>query len=212
MSMRVLWTGIERSAHPMQILQLWTDQGPSKEVDDYKIAFHCRAMLHSGFTTVRDLGGATRKHKEATASWLIPGPRLFIGGPIISQTGGHGAYPLPFHWPPVHGVQATLLRGTRCRLRTGVSSREKRPSGVRSLTVASLTRDAGRRAENTADACLKVARKLMAQGADHLKVCTSGGVLSQMDRLESVQFTAPEIKAITETCRNMVSPSGCATR
>ena len=47
-------------------------------------------MLGNGFTTIRDVGGATRHHRDATAEWLIPGPRLFIGGPVLSQTGGHG--------------------------------------------------------------------------------------------------------------------------
>lgn len=36
------------------------------------------------------MAGANRYHREATEEWLIPGPRLFIGGPILSQTGGHG--------------------------------------------------------------------------------------------------------------------------
>jgi imidazolonepropionase-like amidohydrolase len=48
-------------------------------------------MLYNGFTTARDVGGATRHYKEATEAWLIPGPRLFIGGPVLSQTGGHGS-------------------------------------------------------------------------------------------------------------------------
>lgn len=52
-------------------------------------------MLFNGFTTVRDVGGATRLHRQATEEWLTPGPRLFIGGPVLSQTGGHGMS-LPF--------------------------------------------------------------------------------------------------------------------
>ena len=47
-------------------------------------------MLGNGFTTIRDVGGANRYYREATAEWLIPGPRLFVGGPMLSQTGGHG--------------------------------------------------------------------------------------------------------------------------
>ncbi|KAK8864561.1 hypothetical protein IAR55_001811 [Kwoniella newhampshirensis] len=50
-----------------------------------------RGMLLRGFTTARDVGGATRHYKDATENWVIPGPRLFIcGGPLLSQTGGHG--------------------------------------------------------------------------------------------------------------------------
>ena len=50
----------------------------------------CTGMLARGFTTVRDVGGANKHFKDATAQWLIPGPRLYQGGPVMSQTGGHG--------------------------------------------------------------------------------------------------------------------------
>ncbi|KAK4554286.1 hypothetical protein LTR86_008494 [Recurvomyces mirabilis] len=47
-------------------------------------------MLRRGFTSVRDCGGAGLALKEALAEGLYPGPRLFISGHGISQTGGHG--------------------------------------------------------------------------------------------------------------------------
>ncbi|KAJ5613168.1 amidohydrolase [Penicillium lagena] len=50
----------------------------------------CESMLHRGFTTVRDCGGATLSLKESIADGLIHGPRLFIAGRYLSQTGGHG--------------------------------------------------------------------------------------------------------------------------
>jgi imidazolonepropionase-like amidohydrolase len=50
-------------------------------------------MLSRGFTTIRDVGGANRHYRDATASWLTPGPRIFQGGPVVSQTGGHGKSP-----------------------------------------------------------------------------------------------------------------------
>src|SRR5262245_8153062 len=37
-----------------------------------------RGMLDRGFTSVRDTGGADSGLKEATDTWLLPGPRLFI--------------------------------------------------------------------------------------------------------------------------------------
>lgn len=46
-------------------------------------------MLHRGFTTVRDCGGAQLPLKEAIDD-LLPGPRLFICGHALSQYGGHG--------------------------------------------------------------------------------------------------------------------------
>ncbi len=48
-----------------------------------------RGMLDRGFTTVRDVGGATYALVEAVDTGLIDGPRLVISGKALSQTGGH---------------------------------------------------------------------------------------------------------------------------
>jgi imidazolonepropionase-like amidohydrolase len=48
-----------------------------------------RGMLQRGFTTVRDAAGADFGLQEAVARGLYLGPRLFIAGFPISQTGGH---------------------------------------------------------------------------------------------------------------------------
>ncbi len=48
-----------------------------------------RGMLMRGFTTVRDAAGADFGLQEAVARGLYEGPRLFISGFPISQTGGH---------------------------------------------------------------------------------------------------------------------------
>ncbi len=48
-----------------------------------------RQMLRRGFTTVRDAAGADFGLQEAVARGLYEGPRLFIAGFPISQTGGH---------------------------------------------------------------------------------------------------------------------------
>ena len=47
------------------------------------------AMLRRGFTTVRDAAGADRGLREAVARGLFEGPRLYIAGQSITQTGGH---------------------------------------------------------------------------------------------------------------------------
>jgi len=49
-----------------------------------------RNMLERGFTTVRDVAGGDFGIRQALAEGLIPGPRAFIGGPGLTQTGGHG--------------------------------------------------------------------------------------------------------------------------
>jgi len=51
-----------------------------------------RKMLMRGFTTIRDAGGADRGLREAVEQGLFIGPRLFIAGRAISQTGGHGDF------------------------------------------------------------------------------------------------------------------------
>jgi imidazolonepropionase-like amidohydrolase len=48
-----------------------------------------RGMLMRGFTTVRDAAGADYGLQEAQARGLFDGPRLFIAGFPVSQTGGH---------------------------------------------------------------------------------------------------------------------------
>ena len=51
---------------------------------------HLEGMLMRGFTTVRDAGGADQGHRAAVEQGLFIGPRLFVSGRILSQTGGHG--------------------------------------------------------------------------------------------------------------------------
>lgn len=58
-------------------------------------------MLNRGFTTVRDVGGATSGLVAAAleASW--PTPRLNISGKALAQTGGHCDYRGPYSDDPV---------------------------------------------------------------------------------------------------------------
>ena len=46
-------------------------------------------MLRRGFTTIRDAGGADFGLAQAVEQGLIAGPRMFISGLALSQTGGH---------------------------------------------------------------------------------------------------------------------------
>ncbi|KAI9662875.1 MAG: hypothetical protein M1821_007922 [Bathelium mastoideum] len=64
---------------------------------DYSVSllrqpYLCKQMLQRGFTTVRDCGGANLALKEAIEDGVFPGPRLFIAGRALSQTGGHGDF------------------------------------------------------------------------------------------------------------------------
>src|SRR5207237_1854665 len=55
-----------------------------------RIKNEIEATLDAGFTTVRDAGGLDWGFKEAIRLGLIRGPRIFISGAFISQSGGHG--------------------------------------------------------------------------------------------------------------------------
>ena len=59
-----------------------------------KGAVQMRAMLERGFTTLRDTGGADWGMKAAVEQGHFVGPRLFIAGQPLSQTGGHGDHRL----------------------------------------------------------------------------------------------------------------------
>ena len=55
-----------------------------------KAAVNLRGMLMRGFTTVRDMAGAEYGLRDVSAAGYIEGPRLFVSGRALSQTGGHG--------------------------------------------------------------------------------------------------------------------------
>jgi len=50
--------------------------------------------------------------------------------------------------------------------------------------------------------CMKAARYTLREGADFIKICTSGGVMSQKDPPDHVQFTKDEVRAIVEVAHN----------
>jgi imidazolonepropionase-like amidohydrolase len=87
--------------------------------------------LDQGFTTIRDAGGADPGFREALKQGLIPGPRMFVSGCALSQTGGHGDFRLPTEKRSASldlaGVATRVCdgvdevrRGARDQLRTGV--------------------------------------------------------------------------------------------
>lgn len=90
-----------------------------------------KETLDQGFTTARDVGGADPGFRRAVAQGLVPGPRLFVCGRMLSQTGGHadGRLPTETYRPVEHsagtmsgvydGVDA-VRRASREQLRQGV--------------------------------------------------------------------------------------------
>ncbi len=55
---------------------------------------HAKRTLMAGFTTVRDPAGpyyADVALRDAIAAGWVDGPRMFVSGPLLTMTGGHGA-------------------------------------------------------------------------------------------------------------------------
>lgn len=55
------------------------------------------------------------------------------------------------------------------------------------------------------DACLKATRRLMAAGADHVKIATSSGPFQEYMENSTACFTEAEVKAVVETVDLMVN-------
>src|ERR1700745_2533494 len=70
------------------------DLAAQARMADVVVTLRCtmllRGMLKRGFTTVRDAGGAGYALKQAIDTGLTDGPRLFVSGRALSQTGGRG--------------------------------------------------------------------------------------------------------------------------
>jgi imidazolonepropionase-like amidohydrolase len=88
-------------------------------------------ILSQGFTTVRDAGGADPGFREVVRQGLVPGPRMFVSGQSLSQTGGHGDIRLPAerHEPEMNFVGMAKIvadgvdevrRQARDQLRQGI--------------------------------------------------------------------------------------------
>ena len=131
-----------------------------------KGAVAMRAMLDRGFTTLRDTGGADWGIKAAAEQGLFVGPRLFIAGQPLSQTGGHGDF------------RKRTQSGTFCACCSGLSWVSRVADGVPDV--------------------IKAARDELRKGADHIKIMVSGGVASQLDPLESLQYRVDEIEAAVD--------------
>ncbi|PNP59811.1 hypothetical protein THARTR1_00690 [Trichoderma harzianum] len=127
-----------------------------------------KPMIERGFTSVRDCGGASLAMKEAVEEGICVGPRLFIAGYALSQTGGHGD-----------------MR----------SSHDQSPCSCG--TVSGISRIVDGPSE-----CFRVARDELRQGADFIKIMGGGGIASATDKVENLQFSDEEIKAIVTAAKN----------
>jgi imidazolonepropionase-like amidohydrolase len=144
-------------------------QSPMSYVAHYAARF-MQASLDRGFTTLRDLGGADIGLALAIKEGLLQAvPRLFYGGRVISQTGGHGDFRTSDHNLSDHqycgcGAYVDIL-----------------------ATVA-----------DGVDAIRKAVREELRRGASHIKVMASGGVASQSGHLDRCQYSEDELRSAVD--------------
>jgi imidazolonepropionase-like amidohydrolase len=129
--------------------------------------------LMRGFTTVRDMGGPAFGLKRAIDEGMTAGPRIYVSGAFISQTGGHGDFRMPYEVPKVIGGPLSHME------QVGAGAIADSPDEVR----------------------LRSREQLML-GASQLKLMAGGGVSSPYDPLDVAQYTEPEFRAAVEAAEN----------
>jgi imidazolonepropionase-like amidohydrolase len=127
-------------------------------------AVNLRRTLEAGVTTVRDAGGADRGVKQAIERGHIPGPDLHISVVVLSQTGGHIDGFLP---GPGLDISADYV----------VPDYPGRPAFI----------------VDGEDSMRRCVREVLRAGADWVKICSTGGVLSPFDDGERPELTREEI-------------------
>ena len=130
------------------------------------------STLMRGFTSVRDLGGPAFGLKMAIDRGVMPGPRIWPSGAMISQTGGHGDFRMLSDLPATPGVLSYPER-------MGMSAIVDSPDEVRKRT-----------------------REQLLQGASQIKLTVSGGVSSPYGPIDTFQLSVDEIRAAVEAAAN----------
>jgi imidazolonepropionase-like amidohydrolase len=127
-----------------------------------------RTLLR-GFTTVRDVAGPSFGIKLAIDSGVIPGPRVYPSGAMISATAGHGDFSPAYDAPQILGGAMAHLEA---------------------IGIAAVA--------NGVPQVLAAAREQLKRGASQLKIAVGGGVTSEFDPVDSVQFTLDEVRAAVQ--------------
>src|ERR1700680_2305184 len=129
--------------------------------------------LMRGFTTIRDVGGPIFGLKSAIDSGIVPGPRIYPSGAVITVTSGHGDFRQLSELPRTIGGMLSRME------QLGGSMVADSPDEVR----------------------VRVREQLM-QGASQIKLTAGGGVASPFSPLDVSTFTEPELRAAVEAAEN----------
>jgi imidazolonepropionase-like amidohydrolase len=129
--------------------------------------------LMRGFTTVRDVGGPTFGLKRAIDLGIVPGPRIYPSGAMITITGGHGDFRQLSDLPRTIGGLLSRME------QIGGSMVADSPDEVRLRT-----------------------REQLMQGASQIKLTAGGGVSSPFSPIDASTFTEAELRAAVEAAEN----------
>jgi imidazolonepropionase-like amidohydrolase len=136
-------------------------------------ADEAKDTLMRGFTTVRDVGGPVFGLKHAIDNGIVPGPRIYPSGAVITVTSGHGDFRQFSDLP--RAIGGPLTRGEQI----GAYAIADSPDEVR----------------------VRVREQLM-QGASQIKLTAGGGVSSPFSPIDVSTFTEPELRAAVEAAQN----------
>jgi imidazolonepropionase-like amidohydrolase len=128
-----------------------------------------RRTLLRGFTAIRDMAGPMFGIKTAIDRGVVPGPRVYPSGALISQTAGHGDFAPPYARPFTIGGQ---------------------PSHLEKIGFFAVA--------NGVPEVLAAVRQQFKKGASQIKLTLGGGVISETDPIDTLQFTPQEIKAAVQ--------------
>jgi imidazolonepropionase-like amidohydrolase len=131
------------------------------------------ATLSRGFTTVRDMGGPVFGLKRAIDEGVLPGPRIYPSGAIVTVTSGHGDFRQPSELPRAMG------------------SPQSRGEQMGAAMIA-----------DTPDEVRVRVREQLLLGASQIKLTAGGGVASPNSPLDASTFTEPELRAAVEAAEN----------
>lgn len=130
------------------------------------------AVLLRGFTTVRDLGGPSFGLKKIIDQGLIPGPRIYPSGAMLTVTSGHGDFRTFADLPREIGELTPMEEA-------GMAMITDTPDEVRMRT-----------------------REQLMQGASQIKMTAGGGVASPFSPLDVSTFIDEEIQAAVRAAEN----------
>jgi imidazolonepropionase-like amidohydrolase len=131
------------------------------------------ATLMRGFTTIRDMGGPSFSLKRAIDEGLLPGPRIYPSGAVITITSGHGDFRQLSDLPRTIG---------------GPRSHAEALGGFEI-------------ADSPDEVRLRTREQLM-RGASQIKLTAGGGVASPFSPLDVSTFTEAELRAAVEAATN----------